>query len=89
MPATHDPRSVGIIPILNRKIATPAATDNARAQGSTLDNLGASWDRFAEDRVDCKPDRQIEHDPHHSRGDGRHGAIESLVAAEHLDERRS
>src|SRR5438034_7716907 len=36
--------SVGIMPTLNRKIATAAATDSARAHGSTVRKFGASND---------------------------------------------
>src|SRR5262245_57811257 len=42
MPARQHAASVWIIPILNRKMATEAATDSANAQTSTLDKTGAS-----------------------------------------------
>src|SRR6266567_3381272 len=42
IPAAQDPASVGIIPTLNRKIATAAATESASAHGSTLASFGAS-----------------------------------------------
>src|ERR1700730_7732452 len=42
MPATHEPTSVGIIPTLNRKMATAAATESASAHTSILVNFGAS-----------------------------------------------
>src|SRR5215210_5908378 len=42
MPATQHAARVGIIPILNRKIAIAAPTESRRAHGSTLENLGAS-----------------------------------------------
>ena len=42
IPARLHARSVGIIPTLNRKIATAATTAIARAQGSTVSSLGAS-----------------------------------------------
>src|SRR5712675_3120769 len=42
MPARQHAASVGIIPTLNRKIATAAPTESRSAQGSTLENFGAS-----------------------------------------------
>src|SRR5262249_1478417 len=36
--------SVGIMPVLNRKIATAAATERARAHGSTVTKFGAAND---------------------------------------------
>src|SRR5258708_39285347 len=42
MPAAQHANSVGIIPTLNRKIATAAPTESRSAQGSTLENFGAS-----------------------------------------------
>src|SRR5712671_7567922 len=42
MPATQHAASVGIIPALNRKMATAAPTESRSAQGSTLENFGAS-----------------------------------------------
>src|SRR2546422_5840717 len=45
MPAAQQAASVGIIPVLNRKIATAAAAESASAQGSTLASTGASNDR--------------------------------------------
>src|SRR5215212_10232256 len=42
MPAAQHATSVGIIPTLNRKMATAAPTESRSAQGSTLVNFGAS-----------------------------------------------
>src|SRR5215212_4523845 len=42
MPAAQHANSVGIIPTLNRKMATAAPTESRSAQGSTLENFGAS-----------------------------------------------
>src|SRR5437868_795660 len=42
IPAAPDPTSVGIVPTLNQKIATAAATESASAQRSMLDVCGIS-----------------------------------------------
>src|SRR5882757_6412043 len=42
MPARQHAASVGIIPTLNWKIEIAAPTESRRAQGSTLENFGAS-----------------------------------------------
>src|SRR5262249_57838990 len=44
-PAPQQAAKVGIIPTLNRKIATAAATESASAKASTLASLGASNER--------------------------------------------
>jgi hypothetical protein len=44
IPAPQQAASVGIMPVLNRKIATAAAIDSTSANQSTLVSLGASKD---------------------------------------------
>ena len=53
MPATQHAASVWIIPILNRKMATAAATDSANTQTSTLEKTGASKERGWLSNVDA------------------------------------
>jgi hypothetical protein len=42
MPAAEQAKSVWIMPALNRKIATIAATERITAQGSALESTGTS-----------------------------------------------
>ena len=87
--------SVGIIPTLNRKIATAAATEIASDHRSTLFEPGriegkqccSYRDRLVEQRVHSKPDREVEDDAHHGGGDRRESCIECLYASKLLRER--
>ena len=97
MPAAEQAASVGIMPTLNRNMATTAAAESSSAQRSTLASTGASKDRpeaphgprLAEHRVDREPDREVQHDADHGRRDRRQGPVQGLVAAQRLDEGRA
>src|SRR5882672_7438558 len=88
MPARQHAASVGIIPTLNRKIATAAPTESRSAQGSTLENFGASnanrkartgstsWNTV------WMANREVENDAYDSRRDRRERRGQGFVAAE-------
>ena len=97
MPAAEHAARTGIIPTLKRKIAIPAASESASAQGSMLASTGASKPtpigahrpHLPEHGVDREPDREVEDDADHRGGDRGERAVERLVAAQHLDEGRA
>jgi hypothetical protein len=70
MRAAQQPASVGIIPILKRKIATAAAMDRPSANRSnarkprriTAEQKIAHRNGFVKHRVNRKPDGKVEHD---------------------------